>query len=134
MAKKKRFADEEWAKFTETQAVRMYEQMIFDDETREIISKAIYNFEGQLEVLESAVGALILGKCLGWQGIRVLHSTQTMKKYETFLGVKFREVLKDRTVFSRRVSGVRLADGFDKFWKALAVGVFGTPEAKLIER
>jgi hypothetical protein len=58
MAKKKRFADEEWAKFTETQAVRMYEQMIFDDETREIISKAIYNFEGQLEVLESAVGAL----------------------------------------------------------------------------
>jgi hypothetical protein len=57
-----------------------------------------------------------------------------MKKYETFLGVKFREVLKDRTVFSRRVSGVRLADGFDKFWKALAVGVFGTPEAKLIER
>ncbi len=102
-----------------------------DAEMVEIITRAWKEFEGDCGVFMSAVGALVLGREVGWQGVRVCMSSATYRKYETILGIKFREHLPERTKDSRRIRGIRMADDFGKFWQALSGGMIPATEGKL---
>ena len=97
----------------------------------EIICKAWENFHGQVEVFESAVGALLVGRLAGYDVLRVLHSWRTLKNYEEILGISFKDLLPARTADSRRVNGIRYAEKFQQFWKALAGGVAAEPNARV---
>lgn len=121
---------EEYEKVDRKRRFQKVSQMITEKKTMAIIANAIDRYEGQIEVLESAVGALLFGRVCGWQALRVAHSSPTLRRYEKILGIDFREVLDDRTIFSRRIAGVRRADAFGKFWHALGAGIFSNPEAK----
>jgi hypothetical protein len=97
----------------------------------EVICKAWENFQGQVEVFESAVGALLVGRLGGYDVLRVLHSWRTLKNYEEILDIKFKDVLPARTADSRRVNGIRYAEKFEQFWKAIAGGVASEPNARV---
>ncbi len=100
------------------------------DEDFDVISRAWENYGGQSEVIESAIGALLMGRLIGYEGLQVIHSWSTLRKYETILGITFKEVLKLRTPDSRRINGIRYAEKFKQFWKAIAGGVSSEPKAK----
>ena len=49
------------------------------------LQEAILEYHGDLTVLESALGAVIIAKTMGWQVLRLIHSTKTYAKYERLL-------------------------------------------------
>jgi hypothetical protein len=104
-----------------------------DEEMLKILQDAWEEYKGDCSVLMSAMGALVLGREVGWQGIRVTMSAATFRKYEKILGVRFRDVLPDRTKNSRRIRGIRIADGLGKFWQSLSGGLIPATEGKIVE-
>ena len=102
-----------------------------DAEACEIIEKAWIDFEGDSSVFMSAAGALMLGRAVGWQGVRICMSASTYRKYENLLGVRFRDRLPDRCHDSTAIRGIRLVDGFGKFWQSLSGGLVPALEAKM---
>lgn len=84
-----------------------------------IIQAAAKNYQGNLDLLERALGALIMGQLFGYKVLRIIHSPATYAKYERILGVKFREVCPPQTAWSQRNSGYRWAENFGDFWEAI---------------
>jgi hypothetical protein len=109
---------------------RVQEGFLSDEDFLEIVKDACHEFAGDTTVLESAIGALAWGRVVGWHGLRVMHSSRTFKKYEEILNIKFREKLKDRTIHSTRMNGIRLADGMGKFWQVITAGQVAGKDAK----
>jgi hypothetical protein len=105
-----------------------------DGEACRLVEKAWIDFEGDCAVFMSAVGALMLGRAVGWQGVRVCMSAATYRKYEGILGVRFRDVLPERCHDSPSVRGIRIVDGFGKFWQALSGGLVPAMEGKLVAK
>jgi hypothetical protein len=93
-----------------------------DAEMIKIIETAVRNFSGQATTFESAIGALVYGRMMGWKALRVMHSSATYSRYEKILGIKFIDVLPDRTTHSRSLRGIRMADTFERFWQAINGG------------
>ncbi len=100
-----------------------------DEKMIEIIDEAWGTFKGDCTVLESAIGALVLGRKLGWHGVRVMHSRVTFNRYEKILGIKFRNVLPDRGPDSTKLRGIRIIDKIGKFWQAISSGLISAKEA-----
>lgn len=118
---------EETREWLEQLRLRKNEKELLD--LFDIICQAWHDYEGQCDVIESAIGALILGRLVGYDGLRVVHSWKTLRNYEEILGVAFKD-LPERTADSRRVNGIRYAEKFKKFWKALAGGIASEPGAR----
>ncbi len=104
-----------------------------DQKTADIIRTAIDEYQGDVSVLSSAIGALICGTIFGWRGIRVTMSSTTFAKYERILKVRFRDVCPESTVLSRDIRGFRIAEDFGKFWQALSGGIVNATEGKIRE-
>src|SRR5687767_9798779 len=96
----------------------------------EVICKAWDNYTGAVDVLESAIGALLIGRLAGCNTLRITHSWRTLRKYEEILDVDFAKMLPAETAESDRVNGIRYAKKFKAFWKAIAAGVASEDGAK----
>jgi len=93
-----------------------------DEQMIEIVHNALEVYEGDATVMESAIGALFMGRILGWKALRVLHSNVTYHKYEKALGIRFIEVLPERTPHARMLNAVRIADAMGDFWAYITGG------------
>jgi hypothetical protein len=85
-------------------------------DVRQIVDERINNFRGFSDVLSAAIGALVTGHYYGWRGLYCIHSPTTVRKYEKILGVKFSEVMPERTENTSRLLGVRMADEIGRYW------------------
>ncbi len=86
----------------------------------QIIDRAIDQFDGDLDELESAIGMLILGRHYGWRVMLLVHSPMTIRKYQKILGIShLREVLPEVGALAHRSNAWRLVDGTRNFWKAV---------------
>ena len=72
----------------------------------EISNKAISNFHGNGRVLESALGALMVGQFIGWRPLLLMHGGSAIKRYQTILGVDFQQVLPEEAQFFRTHAGI----------------------------
>ena len=91
-----------------------------DQEILALIDKAVDQFDGNLDELESAVGMLMLGRHSGWRVILLIHSPNTIREYLKILGLKnLREVLPEVGVLAHRSTAWRLVDGTKNFWKVV---------------
>lgn len=91
----------------------------FPDSYTEIIKTAFSNFQGDFNVLESAVGALFMGTFVGWRPLFIIHSPKTIKKYESILGIGFRDILPETTELSDRSKGYEFVKTLTNFWAAV---------------
>lgn len=85
-----------------------------------IADRAIANFRGQGDELESALGMLLLGRRYGWRVIYLLHSKRTVSKYESILGIDVREFFPDVGPMTHRSIGYRVSEAIGNFWKAVS--------------
>jgi hypothetical protein len=84
----------------------------FDDRIR--------TFKGQLPTLESAIGAYVAGRKLGWKVLYLVHDKRTIRKYEEILGIRFRDELPaDGDLASKSLAWV-MASKLSNFWKAVS--------------
>lgn len=89
------------------------------ERVRNIIETATASYTGHAAVLESAIGALIMGHMFGWRVLRIMHDGKTYHRYERILGIKFNQECPAETPLSRRSTGYRLALEVGNYWKAI---------------
>jgi hypothetical protein len=90
-----------------------------DHETNKIIEKATNDFKGQIPVLESAIGALHIGRKFGWKVLYIVHDTRTIKKYEDILGINFRGTFDEAGPLAHKSKGYQAVTKLSNFWKAV---------------
>ncbi len=91
-----------------------------DSELIKHIDSRIGSFKGQLPVLESAIGALIVGRRFGWRVLYLVHDKKTMRKYEDILGIRFREAIDPTGDKTNRSLAFHLQEKISNFWKAVS--------------
>jgi hypothetical protein len=108
-------AEREKLRAQEREALAGFE--LLTDELVERIKLGAEDFEGRFEVLESAVGALVIGRMYGWRVLRLVHDSRTSARYERVLGLKFKDVCPERGILARRSIGLAWADKLGEFWR-----------------
>lgn len=103
--------------------------MNLNAEQKATVDEAVKNYSGMSDQLAAALGALALGEYLGWRGLLFVHDRRTLKRYEEILGLEFKEVLPEKTDYTERLLGYRIADKIGKFW-AVVKGEVRVPEGK----
>ena len=97
-----------------------------DSEILSLIDRAVDNFHGNLDELESAIGMVMMGRHYGWRVVILMHSPGTIRKYCKILDIKhLREVLPEVGVLAHRSNAWRLVEGTENFWKAVRGQISG---------
>ncbi len=86
-----------------------------DKEAR--VLEQIKAYKGDGIVLSNALGALLMAHLFGWRVLLILHSWDTVKRYEQILGYSFKELTQERTSLSGKSFGLTTADKLGSFWK-----------------
>jgi hypothetical protein len=81
------------------------------------VEDSTYEFEGQFEVIESALGMLLLGRLVGWKVLLIIHNRRTIAKYEKILGINIREEFPEEGPYANKSLGYEFAVKLKKFWK-----------------
>ncbi|HRX01467.1 MAG TPA: hypothetical protein P5280_18385 [Cyclobacteriaceae bacterium] len=87
---------------------------IFDFDAH--IEHVISGYRGDATTLGNAIGALVLGRYVGWRVVRVVYSNSTYTKYQKILGIQFKDVLPERSRYSYKSLGLFILDKAGKFW------------------
>lgn len=87
---------------------------------QEIEDKAIINFNGMIDELESALGMLRIGHHVGWRVLYLVHSKKTIRKYEEILEIKVRDLFLEEGPSAQRSIGLALAKKASNFWKVVS--------------
>ncbi len=84
------------------------------------------NAPGNADEIESAIGMLIVGRHMGWKVMYLVHSQQTIKKYERILeGISIQEVLVPEGPEAKRSNAWRALKAVTNFWKAVKGEISG---------
>ena len=86
----------------------------------ELFDRAVRDFRGGLDELESAMGMFVLGRHMGWRVLYIVHSKKTIKKYEEILGISVREEFPEEGPEASRSVGYSIARTFSNFWKVVS--------------
>ena len=99
---------------------------------REMIDRAIKAFRGQVPTLETAIGAYLVGKQIGWRPLVLIHEKQTLRKYEKILGISFRDELPEVGKMADKSVAWTAVQKVSNFWKAVKGEISGirTPELR----
>lgn len=88
-----------------------------NDELIRLIDEAIAHYKGDVTELENAIGALMLGRKIGWRAAFVLHSPKSIRLYERCLGVKFQDILPEGGPKRHKLNAWIIAHKVSNFWK-----------------
>lgn len=103
-------------------------ETLFDDRFALYARDVVRNFEGQFSVLESAFGALIMGRLLGWRVLSLIHSRNTMLKYQKVLGLDFKgklpwdkaqDVMPEVGPFAEMSNAYNISERIGEWWKII---------------
>jgi hypothetical protein len=73
----------------------MPDKPMTDEEFFAICHRAYKGYKGDIRDLERAIGTLFVGRFTGWKPIYLMQDRKSLKKYESFLGIRFQDVLVD---------------------------------------
>lgn len=110
----------------------------FGPELTARVKAVLQGYAGDLTVLESALGSLLMARFLGWHAVRLFHSGPTIAKYERilspegFLPFHYRESFEPRTLNATRSNAIRVADAVGNFWAA-AKGEISVPNRSNVD-
>lgn len=100
------------------------------EQIEQIEKRAIVQFTGMLDELESALGMLRLGHHMGWKVLYMIHSKRTIRKYEEILAIKIRDIFPEEGPSAPRSIGLDIAKRFSNFWKVVSGEIALTKEEK----
>ena len=100
------------------------------EEIEQIEKRAIIQFTGALDELESALGMLRIGHHMGWKVLYMVHSKKTIRKYEEILDIKIRDIFPDEGPSASRSIGLSISKKFSNFWKVVSGEIEMTKDEK----
>ena len=86
----------------------------------QFLHSIVASFKGQANELESAIGMYFIGRYVGWKLLHMIHSKQTIKKYEAILGIRIREVFPEYALDSDRSVVFEYVTKLSNFWKTVS--------------
>ena len=103
-----------------------------DTELIRYFDKQFDDYKGNIHELESAIGAMVIGRRVGWKVLFLVHDKKTIRKYEQHLDISFRESLPEIGPKAEKSLAWNLAQKVTNFWKAVKGEIPGirTPEIK----
>ncbi len=103
-----------------------------DQDLIKLIDKACKDFSGISTELETAIGAFMLGRLIGWKPLLLIHDKKTLRKYENILGIQFREALPEEGKLAKKSLAWNLSQDVSNFWKAVSGHIPGIRSNKII--
>lgn len=91
-----------------------------DKDIQQIIDDAISSYKGSARVLESAIGALILGQRLGRKPLLLIHGGSAIRRYQNILKVEFKDVMPDEGPLVHKSVGYAIAQKLGYYWASVA--------------
>lgn len=103
-----------------------------DRQIQRLANAATDRFKGDLNTLESAIGAMYVGKHFGWKVLYLAHDRKTLKKYEQILQISFRDAFDEEGPRSQDSDAFTAAQNVTNFWKAVKGEIPGirTPKVR----
>jgi hypothetical protein len=102
---------------TEEHNIQKY---LSDEELINYLNQIIKDFKGQLDELENAMGALLLGRHIGIKPLYILHSKASIKKYQQILNLNFKEQMPTVGYKAEKMVGWKVAKSVSNFWKLVS--------------
>lgn len=97
----------------------------------ELIDNATKNFSGQLDMLESAIGYLMIGRKFGWRVMFVIHRLSTIRKYEKILGIDSKQVMPAEGPCAEKSVAFKALKKVTNYWKAVKGEIPGVRSSKI---
>lgn len=88
-------------------------------ELKKAIEDAIHRFHGYAPRLETAIGAIYVGKALGWEVLYLMHNRSTIKQFDEILGFSLRDQMEANTPLSKKNHVWRWTNKAQAFWKVV---------------
>lgn len=107
-------------------------QPMSDEQKIAIVNDAFDSFRGSIQEYNSAVGVFFLGFQLGWKPLYLMHSRNSIKKYEKILGVQFQEIFPPVGDKASRSYAWSIAENVSNFWKAVKGEIKGMRSPKIL--
>lgn len=86
-----------------------------------MIERAIQRREHYIaDEMESAIGMYTMGFHYGWKVMQLIHSKQTIAKYEYLLGIKIREEFPEFGDDAERTTAYKIIKSVSSFWRLLS--------------
>lgn len=95
----------------------------------DLVDKAIHQFDGNIDHLESAIGMLFLGRQVGWRPLLIVHNKNTIRRNEKILGIDVRTAFPKETPRSEKLVAYGIVKAVGNFWKAVS-GDVSVPNRK----
>jgi len=93
--------------------------MMTDQEFMDFSKKLSNEYKGQMDVLYSALGVLLVGRMYGWKVMRLTTSSTTYRKYQKVLGINFKDELEDLGELSHKSVGLDIVNRLYDFWDVI---------------
>jgi hypothetical protein len=99
--------------------------LLDNDQLEQHFDKIIKEYEGDVFVLEAAIGAFVVGRLVGWRVLLLAHSLRTFNKYQKLLKLDFKEYMPERGKYAEKSNALRVADKVGNYWKVVSGHVPG---------
>jgi len=66
-------------------------RMVTEAELVALLDERVREYKGDITELERAIGALFVGRQMGWKILLLVHDRKTIKRYEETLDLEFKE-------------------------------------------
>ena len=86
----------------------------------DLVDNAIYEFEGNVDHLEAAIGMLFMGRYVGWRPLLLAHNKNTIRRVEKILGIEVRKFFPEETPRSEKLLVYKAVKAIGNFWKAVS--------------
>jgi len=96
------------------------QNFLSDTELVDHVQQAIKVYSGDVTKLESAIGALFIGRVMGSEVLHIIHNYSTIRRFEkALLGLKFKDHMEPETDFSKKSYGWVFAKKIKAFWQVV---------------
>lgn len=99
--------------------------MMTNEEFVQIIDQAFNQYKGSSDVIESAIGTLAVGRRIGWRPLFIMHQRGTIRRYESILGIKFKDELPEIGEKAEKSVAWKIVRQLSNYWKAVRGEVAG---------
>jgi hypothetical protein len=96
-----------------------------DKQVNEKINRAIKKFHGDSRELAAAIGIIWIGRQVGWRAIILMHDKKTIKKYQGYLDLDYRDVMPPMGPLADRSVAWVAVKKVSNFWKAVKGEISG---------
>jgi len=101
-----------------------------DEKLAAHLNERIRVFQGNFDSLESALGALVIGRVAGWRVLRLLHAPKTYRFYEGILDLDFQgvfpwsgePVMPERGPYAKKSVALKITDTVGGYWDMVKTG------------